>query len=266
MTRHIENEAAYESAIRRRMILNGIKGRLQRLQDEAPMIVRLIEEVITPRRRREHEAEQARQRRNTERAGGVWHEAGTAAELLDWEDSVAADFAPLFDLRPDRLDSTARWIFNLDWEYVELYTFPEQLVIRHLKTSKGLSPKQAEWVVKMVEEEPRREQAAQERREARQRADAASTHVGTVGERLRGVEAVVDFVRDLDGGMYGPKRLVKLRTAGGDVLVTFSTSEWVWSAERGQQVVLDFTVKAHDEYEGTAQTTITRAKTKEVGA
>ena len=60
--------------------------------------------------------------------------------------------------------------------------------------------------------------------------------------------------------MYGPKRLVKLRTVGGDVLVTFSTSEWVWGAKRGQQVVLDFTVKAHDRYEGTAQTTITRAK------
>ena len=94
---------------------------------------------------------------------------------------------------------------------------------------------------------------------------AASAHVGTVGERLRGVEAVVEFVRDLDGGMYGPKRLVKLR-AGDDVLVTFSTSEWVWSAKRGQQVVLDFTVKAHDRYEGTAQTTITRAKAKQVEA
>ena len=266
MTRHIENEAAYESAIRRRMIRNGVKGRLQRLRDEAPMILRLIEEVLTPRQRREHEADQARRRRNVERAGGVWHEHGTDASLMEWEDEAAAPFIPMFDLDPERMDLIVDWIVNLDWEYVGEYIFPEQLVIRHLKTSKGLSPKQADWVAKMVEEEPRREQAAQERREARQRADAASTHVGTVGERLRGVEAVVDFVRDLDGGMYGPKRLVKLRTAGGDVLVTFSTSEWVWSAERGQQLILDFTVKAHDEYEGTAQTTITRAKAKEVGA
>lgn len=240
---NIENEAAYQNAIRRRMILNGIKGRLQRLRDEAPMVVRLIEEVVTPRRRREHEAEQARRRRN--------------------EDDVAADFAPLFDLRPDHLDRTARWIDGLDWEYVEHYTFPEQLVIRHLKTSRGLSPKQAAWVTKLVEEEPRREQAAQERREARQKADAASTHVGTVGERLRGVEAVVEFVKELDG-YYGPQRLVKLRTtAGGDILVTFSTSEWVWGAKRGQQIVLDFTVKAHEEYEGAAQTAITRAKAVE---
>lgn len=260
MPMHIANEAAYQNAIRRRMIRNGVKGRLQRLRDEAPMILRLIEEVLTPRRRRKHEADQARRRRDVEHAGGVWHPAGTDASLMEWEDEAAMPFYPMFDLDPERMDLTVDWIVNLDWKYVEEYSFPEQLVIRHLKSSKGLSPRQAEWVTKLVEEEPRREQAAQERREARQKADAASTHVGTVGERLRGVEAVVDFVRDLDGGMYGPKRLVKLRTVGGDVLVTFSTSEWVWGAERGQQVVIDFTVKAHDEYEGTAQTTITRAK------
>ncbi len=255
----IENEAAYQDAIRRKMIRNGCVGRAVRLDDEAPMIVRLIQEVITPEQEARHAKEEARRAAAAERAGGVSWPAGTDPDLVEWDaDIIAFRFIPMFNL-DDRAD-LGESINRIRWEDVECYTFPEQLVINHLKTAKGLSAKQQAWVEKLVAEQPEKERIAAERLEARQKADAASTHQGEVKERLRGLEVTVEFVKTLDGGDYGPKRIVKMRDAAGNLFVTFATSDWVWDAEKGQALVLDGTVKAHDSYQGAAQTILTRTK------
>ncbi len=80
-----------------------------------------------------------------------------------------------------------------------------------------------------------------------------STHVGTVGGKLE-VTATVERVFDLDGN-YGVSHLHSLKDSAGNVYV------WVTAAVRhdvGKTINLRGTVKAHGEYKGTAQTTLTR--------
>lgn len=100
--------------------------------------------------------------------------------------------------------------------------------------------------------------AALDRAQARREKAAQSEHVGTVGERLT-IPVRVAFVRDLDGH-YGPKRLVKLEDGQGNILVTFATSAWVWEVDRGDELNVTGTVKAHEIYEGSAQTVLTRTR------
>jgi hypothetical protein len=241
----IENPAAYSDAIKRRMIRNGIKGRLQRIHTEAPNLVALVETVIEPRRVERHAKHEASRQRDCLKQGYDFH---------------PHEYSPLFDLRPDHLDSTASFADSVEWSEMDWYSFPEQLVLRYLKTKKGLSDKQWAWVDKMVAEEPQRAEKAEERKAARQAADAASEHVGTIGERLRDVPVTVEFSKTLDGGAYGPKRIVKMRDNAGNLLVTFGTSEWLWSAEKGERYMIAFTPKEHSEYEGAKQTIVTRTK------
>jgi len=256
--RHIENEAAYNAAIRRRMIRNGVKGRLDRLDAEAPMIRRLIDEVINPAHRRRHERHEAKRQADTERLGFTWHPAGTDPEDVDWQDAIAHEWTPLFELG-DRTDATAAWVASVDWSEVEHYSFPEQLALQYLKRSKGLSAKQMAWVEKLVAEEPRKEAAAAERQAEREAANAASQHVGNVGNRVRDMEVTVDFVKTIDG-TYGQKRIVKMRDPNGNLFVTFATSDWVWDAVKGARYLLTGTIKAHDDYQGAKQTVLTRTK------
>ena len=240
---HIENEAAYGDAIKRRMIRNSVVGKLQRLAEEQPMMLRLIEEVIEPARVRMNERHNLERQRQAEKGG--W----------DFEPYL---YRPLFEL--DNVQATASWVVSLAWDSVDSFSFPEQLVLRHLKTKKGLSEKQAAWVTKMVEEEPVREAKLQERKAARAAADAASNHIGAIKDRLKDMELTVEFSKRLEGGDYGPKMIVKLRDANSNLFVTFGTSEWLWGTEKGQQYLVTGTVKAHDRYEGAAQTILTRTK------
>jgi hypothetical protein len=53
------------------------------------------------------------------------------------------------------------------------------------------------------------------------------------------------------------------RTEEGEIVKTFTTASWSRDVEVGHTVTLTATVKAHEDYEGTKQTSITRAK-KEV--
>ena len=182
------------------------------------------------------------------------------AAQRDGDDFERWENYKLFDLSDEGRDCTVGFILSLEWSEVDGLLFPEQLVVRYFKTKKGLSPKQWAWVEKMVEEEPQREAAAAARKLEREQRDAASNWVGNVKERIRNVPVTVEFAKTLDGGMYGPKRIVKMRDEAGNLLVTFGTSEWLWEAEKGQQVVIDFTVKEHSEYEGAKQTVITRSK------
>lgn len=95
---------------------------------------------------------------------------------------------------------------------------------------------------------------------AKAEANALSSHVGTVGERLTGLEVTVDFTKVIEPANrnWSSSVLVRMRDADGNVFVTFSTAGWAWEVEKGDTVRIRGTVKAHDTYEGTAQTTLTR--------
>lgn len=93
-------------------------------------------------------------------------------------------------------------------------------------------------------------------RKAEAQATAASTHVGTVGERIE-LTGTVTFIREFPGD-YGTRALVKILADGN--LLTWWCSDASKAPEQGQTVTGKATVKAHEDYQGTAQTLITRAK------
>ena len=283
----------YQRGIKNRMTRNACVGRAQRIAQEAPMVLRLIQEVIVPQARRQHEADQRRRQSAVERRGGTflpegashvdagaaqsppvhypegeegWHmfagDLGTGRIDVEFASSfergVHASVFGAHDIEADPVRVGEEVAF-LSWDLVERHTFPEQLAIRHLKSGKGLSQKQADWVEKMVLEAPDKERKAQERREARAAQEARSEYVGEVGERLRGIQGRVVMTKRLDGDQWGPKCLVKI-LQGDNILVTFSTASWAFGVERGDEVTIDGTVKSQQEYQGAKQTTLTRTK------
>lgn len=86
-------------------------------------------------------------------------------------------------------------------------------------------------------------------------ATAGSVHFGAVKERLD-VTGTVTMVRIFEG-FYGPTALVKL-LIGGNVAVWWC-SNVAKAPAQGATVTGKATVKAHEEYEGVAQTVLTRA-------
>lgn len=100
-----------------------------------------------------------------------------------------------------------------------------------------------------------RHQEAELKRVERVKSLKGSQHLGTVGERLKAVPALVYGYRSFEG-RYGATHMFRLRTVDNSVLVWFASSAQDCSI--GDNVVLDGTVKKHDEYEGIAQTVLTR--------
>lgn len=107
---------------------------------------------------------------------------------------------------------------------------------------------------------------ARERAQARAEVAAASHHVGTLGERLRGlvvtVERLHSFTRPAFRG-FGEDvvYIVTMRDAAGNCIVSKSQS---FAAQVGERLTIDATVKDHGDFRGQAQTTIERVKVREV--
>lgn len=81
---------------------------------------------------------------------------------------------------------------------------------------------------------------------------ATSQHVGAVGERREfalKVERVFSFE-----GTYGVTHINVCRDAAGNVIVYKGSNAW----ERGEELRVKATVKAHDHHDGVAQTLIQR--------
>lgn len=104
---------------------------------------------------------------------------------------------------------------------------------------------------------------AMERETARrERASSAadSKHVGTIKTRLE-MTLTVDMIRYWDTD-YGTTTFIKMHDEDGNVLTwKASNSPEVY---RGDVLRIKGTVKAHDDYKGTAQTVLTRCKILEV--
>lgn len=86
--------------------------------------------------------------------------------------------------------------------------------------------------------------------------NATSTHVGAVGERLRNVKGKIEFVLGLEANEWGPRTLVKLRDEAGNLYVWFASGDRDFTT--GASVTFTGTVKKHDDYQGTKQTTLSR--------
>ena len=125
-------------------------------------------------------------------------------------------------------------------------------VINHPEWFKnGLSPKQAALVVKL---------SLQQAEQAESRAEAAkvSRHIGEVGKRMRAVKVRCEAIIPLDG-QWGLTGLHKLVGEDGEQIVWFASSSAEWM-EKGEEYRVDMTVKKQDQYQGAAQTTVTRVK------
>ena len=100
-------------------------------------------------------------------------------------------------------------------------------------------------------------------RQAREKAAAEvpSAWLGTVGDKLEVEGTVTNIVECCT--MYGVTHLVTVFTDGG-VVKTFTTARWLTDVNTGDRVAMTGTVKAHGEYEGRRETTLTRTKAQVV--
>lgn len=105
---------------------------------------------------------------------------------------------------------------------------------------------------------------------------AYAKHLGTVAERAakkasewlgaegQKVTTTITVEKIINTGSYsyaGPDTyLIIGRTEDGEIVKTFTTAGWSREVEVGHTVTLTATVKKHETYEGTKQTSITRAK------
>jgi len=88
---------------------------------------------------------------------------------------------------------------------------------------------------------------------------AATTYIGQIGQRLRGIKATVQRVVTLESnGPYSRFfHIVTLRTDEGHTLVVKSSR---FCPEQGEALTLDGTVKDHSVYNGERQTQLERVK------
>lgn len=88
---------------------------------------------------------------------------------------------------------------------------------------------------------------------------SVSEYVGTIKERMRGIE--LTFVREisLGFGMYGEQYLYSFKDTSGNVFTWITTHR---EFEIGETITMDFTIKQHKEYRDIKQTVITRATIK----
>lgn len=100
---------------------------------------------------------------------------------------------------------------------------------------------------------------AAERAQRAARPDAG--HIGSVGERIE-FTAAITFVKALESD-WGTKLLVSMRTPEGHELVTFTTGTGVSSNDCGKTFNVRGTVKKLGDYNGKAQTTLSRCAFKE---
>lgn len=86
-------------------------------------------------------------------------------------------------------------------------------------------------------------------------------YFGEPKTRYKGIKAKVVGSYGFDG-FYGWVHIEKLLTENGEVLVYMGASGFEWDVS--DDVIIDFTVKSHEEYEGEIQTKILRIKLIEI--
>ncbi|OZB85398.1 hypothetical protein [Microbacterium sp. 13-71-7] len=103
-----------------------------------------------------------------------------------------------------------------------------------------------------------------EQAKASAKAEVVPGFIGEVGERLRDLPVTVNRMTYLGLSEYGypapEKWFLSFRDEDGKTAVWFTTGEWGDRFDEGNTVLLTATVKAQEEYAGSPQTVLTRAK------
>jgi hypothetical protein len=133
-------------------------------------------------------------------------------------------------------------------------------LVRKLQQYGDLSDKQWTFLTKLVEEAPLR--AARE--EQRKAVDAASQHVGTIGDR-RDFILTVAFVTGFNTA-FGFMNVIGMRDEQGNLYI-YKGSAMIYNAERkdaakGDTLTFKATIKEHGEREGVKQTILSRPAQK----
>lgn len=106
----------------------------------------------------------------------------------------------------------------------------------------------------------RRYTKAQEKKAAQKAQAAHSKWQGELKERLRGINVVMTDQRSIGFNDFGETYLIKFRDTEGN-LYSWFTGRTI-DADEGDAMVIDGTVKKHNEYNGTQETVLTRVKVK----
>jgi hypothetical protein len=88
-----------------------------------------------------------------------------------------------------------------------------------------------------------------------------SEHIGNIGERIKGIKAVITMVRGFYG-QFGECFMVLFEDSDGNKFKWFTSTDVDY--EIGAEVVVTGTVKKHDAYKGVKQTVFTRCIIKVV--
>jgi hypothetical protein len=90
--------------------------------------------------------------------------------------------------------------------------------------------------------------------EAPEKVESVSEYVGKVGERMKGLEVTVTFLKQFETD-FGLSTLHKFVDADGNVFTWFSSSK---TLELGEKYRMNAGVKKHEEYKEVKQTILTR--------
>jgi len=94
-----------------------------------------------------------------------------------------------------------------------------------------------------------------------EKAQAVNEWVGKEGDKVAGIDVTITGVRFLEGD-YGTTTLLTFKDGDGRVFKWFASGEHNY--DEGETVtIVRATIKKHDEYNGTKQTVLTRAKLEE---
>lgn len=129
-------------------------------------------------------------------------------------------------------------------------------LVRKLQQYGDLSDKQWAFLTKLVEEAPLRTA----REEQRKAVDAASQHVGTIGDR-RDFVLTVAFITGFNT-QFGFTNVIGMRDEQGNLYIYKGTS-MIYNAEqkdaaKGDTLTFKATIKEHGEREGVKQTILSR--------
>jgi hypothetical protein len=183
----------------------------------------------------------------------------TDAEIEEWDRARRAKNEKARVAREERLavKKAAKFAENLAKcpELADIKDYGGILGDLREKAEKyDLSPAQFELVAKLVAQD----KAYAIAKAAQVEADAHLIYIGEVGEKIT-ITGTVKVAKAIDT-QFGLSRLLIVADTDGNLIKAFTTAQFVWDLEAGDEVTLIATVKAHEVYEDVKQTVITRPK------
>lgn len=146
------------------------------------------------------------------------------------------------------------WAANLEGEEIAEYLHNIRIIARRM-VCEGRDMGLAASIVAAYQ----RHLATLRWKEIQARRAEIAQHVGNVGDRIR-VKVTVEKVVQLDS-MYGTSHLHIMSTDEGNVFIWFSSAG---AYETGKEIILQGTLKKHDERNGVKQNVLTRCQEVEM--